>query len=166
MGQVPRIEELAEKKLVGMSKEMSRSNDKTADLWRAFMPRRKEVTGRVSDEYMSMQVYPDGPQQIADPMANFTKWAVVEVHQHDDLPESMAPYTLGGGSYAVFVHNGPATDLSTIVYIFQEWLPGSEYTLDDREHFELLAEGYDAFDANAREEIWIPVVAKNASKPI
>ena len=161
MGQVPQMIELAQKKLVGISRDMSRVDDKTPDLWRAFMPRRKEVVGRVSDEYMSMQVYPNGPQQIADPTANFTKWAVVEVQDHDHQPEGMAPYVLQGGTYAIFVHNGPATDMSTILYIFQEWLPASEYTLDDREHFELLPENYDAFDANAREEIWVPVGAKN-----
>ena len=62
MAQVPQIVELAAKKLVGISQEMSRLDDKTPDLWRAFMPRRKDVVGRVSNAYMSMQVYPNGPR--------------------------------------------------------------------------------------------------------
>jgi len=42
-------------------------------------------------------------------------------------------------------------------YIFGEWLPKSGYTLDDREHFEILFEGYNPVDSEATEDIYIPV---------
>ena len=109
---------------------------------------------------MSMQVFPNGASQVADPEAMFAKWAVVRVQEFESVPAGMKTYDLRGGLYAVFVHNGPATDLSTFFYIFQDWLPISEYSLDDREHFEALPEGYNALDPNAREEIWIPVRPK------
>jgi AraC family transcriptional regulator len=150
--------ELAPKLLVGMSLDMSRLDDRTGQLWGAFMRRRDEVTNRVTDEYISMQVYPEGVDQLADPAARFSKWAVVEVEDLDRVPDGMLAYTLQAGTYAVFEHNGPATDLSTIMYIFTEWLPGSsDFELDGREHFEILPPGYDARDPNAREQIWIPV---------
>lgn len=162
MRQQPKIVELAQKKLVGMSREMSRLNDKTAELWRAFMGRRHEVANRSNEDYISMQLFPDGPSQLSDPAATFAKWAVVEVDSLDSVPEGMTSYTLQPGMYAVFEHNGPASDLSTFMYIFTEWLPNSRaYELDDREHFEVLPPNYDALDPNAREEIWIPIKTKS-----
>ena len=158
MNRQPRIVELSPRQLVGMSLEMSRLDDKTGELWGAFMRRRDEVTNRVTNEYISMQVYRDGAAQLADPAARFSKWAVVEVEDLDCPPDGMLAYTLQAGTYAVFEHQGPATDLSTFVYIFTEWLPGSrDFELDDREHFEVLPPGYDARDPNAREQIWIPI---------
>ena len=160
MGQEPRFEHLESTKLIGISLEMSRADDQTPQLWRSFMPRRKAISNRTSQEYMSMQIYPHGPTQIADPSAMFTKWAVVQVENFDAVPEGMKTYTLNGGLYAVFQHTGPATDLSTVMYIFQEWLPRSDYALDDREHFEVLPSNYNALDPNAHEEFWIPVRQK------
>jgi AraC family transcriptional regulator len=162
MSQEPQIVESSPKKLVGMSREMSRIDDRTAELWGAFMPRRNDLTNRVSQSYISMQVFPDGSRQLSDPSARFTKWAVVEVEDFENVPQGMASYTLESGTYAVFEHNGPASDLSTFMYIFSEWLPNSSgYELDDREHFEVLPPDYDARDPDAREEIWIPVRMKS-----
>src|SRR5690606_7293055 len=96
--------------------------------------------------------------------AGFTKWAVVEVDDFENVPEGMASYTLQSGTYAVFEHTGPASDLSTFLYIFNEWLPSSNrYELDDREHFEVLPPDYDARDPNAKEEIWVPVRMRTQS---
>lgn len=164
MSQEPQIVELAQKKLVGMSLEMSRINDKTAELWRAFMGRRHEVANRADENYISMQVFPGGARQLSDPAASFTKYAVVEVDSFESVPEGMISYSLQPGMYAVFEHNGAAADLSTFMYIFNEWLPGSgTYGLDDREHFEVLPPDYDARDVNAREKIWIPVKRRDQS---
>lgn len=164
MKQQPRIIELTQKKLVGMSAEMSRINDKTAALWRAFMARRHEVANRSDQDYISMQVFPDGPRQLSDPAATFAKWAVVEVHSFESVADGMTTYTLQPGMYAVFEHNGPATDLSTFMYVFTEWLPGSDtYELDDREHFEVLPPDYDPRNPNAKEEIWIPIKLRKRS---
>jgi AraC family transcriptional regulator len=157
----PRIIDLGQRKLVGMSQEMSRINDKTGQLWRGFMERRQEIAGRVSQNFVSMQVYPRGPRQLAEPSATFTKWAVVEVESLESIPQGMQSYVLQPGTYAVFDHHGPASDVSTFVHIFNEWLPNSRtYALDDREHFEVLPPDYDAQDPNAREEIWIPIKSK------
>ena len=156
----PKIIVLAETHLVGMHKVMSRSADLTPDLWRSFMPRRTEVRHRSNSNFISMQIFPNGPAQVADPDASFTKWAAVEVSPDSNLPEGMQRYTLSGGLYAVFHHQGPATDISTFKYAFGTWLPGSAYTLDDREHFEVLPENYQPMNPDAEEDIWIPIVAQ------
>lgn len=160
MNEAPKLVTLPQTHLVGMNATMSRSDDQTPDLWRSFMPRRKEIDHRTNQNFISMQIYPGGPSQISDPQATFTKWAAVEVAPSGDTPQGMQRYELGGGLYAVFHHQGPATDLSTIMFIFQTWLPASDYRLDDREHFEVLPESYQPLDPNAFEDIWIPVAPK------
>lgn len=75
--------------------------------------------------------------------------------------DEMDTYVLKGGTYAVFTHVGPASAFKkSMQYIFEEWLPSSGYKIDDREHFELLEEGYNPMDENATEEIWIPIVKR------
>jgi AraC family transcriptional regulator len=154
----PRIENIQPRKLVGIRQEMSLAEDLTAQLWRSFMPRRHEVKNRASNEYISMQVYSSTAGQIFSPTTVFEKWAAVEVVSYDSVPLSMENYSLPGGQYAVFVHKGPASAApGTMQHIFGSWLPGSEYELDNREHFDVLPEGYDPLDEQAQEEIWIPI---------
>lgn len=163
MQQQPTIRELRPKKLIGMWQDMSRVNDKTRELWGDFSPRVGEIVNLTNEDKISMQVYPEGPKQLSSPMASFIKWAAVEVEDYDAIPLGMESYNLSAGTYAVFIHHGPASDLSTIIYIFTEWLPNSmEYELADREHFEVLPIGYSPVDPNATEEIWIPVRLKTS----
>ena len=135
---------------------MSLSDNKTPDLWRQFMPRRREVKNRVSKDFISLQNY--GENWDFSPAKRFEKWALVEVSSMTDVPDNMETYNLRGGKYAVFSHQGPAGEApKTMRYIFGEWLPKSKYTLDDREHFEVLPEGYNPMDSQATEEIWVPI---------
>ena len=80
-----------------------------------------------------MQVYSKSDEQLFSPTNVFEKWAVVEVSTHNDVPVGMESYSLPGGQYAVFIHNGPASAApKTMRHIFGKWLPDSEYELDDR----------------------------------
>jgi len=67
---------------------------------------------------------------------------------------------LPGGLYAVFDYKGSSNDPGIFQYIFGTWLPGSEYDIDDRPHFEVLGENYKTNDPNSEEEIWIPIRQK------
>lgn len=155
----PRIEMLKEKKLVGRRMEMSLVNNKTGELWRSFMPRRKEISNRVSEELLSMQVYDhNAGGSPFHPGTVFTKWAAAEVSAFSNIPEAMETYILEGGLYAVFLHKGAAsTGPATFRYIFETWLPQSAYALDQRPHFEILGDKYKNDDPDSEEEIWIPV---------
>ena len=53
----PRIEALAEKKLIGKRMIMSFSNNKTFELWKNFMPGRKEIQNSIGLELYSVQIY-------------------------------------------------------------------------------------------------------------
>ncbi len=152
----PRIEILSAKKLVGKRLKMSLAENRTFELWRNFMPRRKEIKNNLTADLFSMQVYEE--ILVYNPIAIFEKWAAVEVSDFEHIPEGMESYILAGGKYAVFQQKGHSTDV--FQYIFGTWLPNSDYELDNREHFELLGEKYKNNDPNSEEEIWIPIKEK------
>ncbi len=158
----PILRNLEQKKLIGKKLEMSYVNNRTGELWRSFMPRRKEITNNIGSELYSMQIY-NGvfDFQNFNPNDNFTKWAAVEVTDFEQIPENMESYTLKGGLYAVFTHKGSSLDFQrTFQYIFGVWLPNSDYQIDDREHFELLGENYKNESPDSEEEVWIPIKLK------
>ncbi|MEH0154051.1 GyrI-like domain-containing protein [Limibacter armeniacum] len=157
----PRIEMLSEKQIVGNKISMSFADNKTYKLWSGFMPRRKEITNSVNALLFSVEVYDPTYFNEFDPTKEFEKWAAVEVSDTSDIPEGMETLTLPAGKYAVFIHKGPASEgPRTYQYIFQTWLPNSEYLLDDRPHFALMGEKYKNEDPSSEEEIWVPIREK------
>ena len=158
----PRIETLSPKTLAGIHLRMSMADNKTGELWRSFMPRRKEIRNAVSNNLFSLQQYEPGSSITKfDANLAFEKWAAAEVSDEANIPAGMESLHLPGGLYAVFLHKGAAaTGADTFRYIFGEWLPLSEYEADDRPHFELLGEKYKNNDPESEEEIWIPVSKK------
>lgn len=158
----PRIETLREKKLVGKRLRMSFANDRTGELWRSFMPRRKEITNPVTTDLISLQVY-EKPLTYADfaPTTEFAKWALVEVPDFSSVPDGMEAFTLPGGLYAVFLYKGASSEFAEIFQaIFGTWLPSSNYLLDNRPHFEVLGAKYKNNHPDSEEEIWIPIRLK------
>jgi AraC family transcriptional regulator len=159
----PRIDTISEKKLLGKRMSMSLSNNKTRELWQSFMSRRKEIKNAIGTDLYSMQILDSSYFSNFNPAKEFEKWAVTEVGDFDNVPVGMETFILPTGLYAVFLHKGPASaGPKTFQYIFATWLPKSEYTLDNRPHFEILGEKYKNEDPDSEEEIWIPVKLKSA----
>ena len=156
----PKIQTLQPKKLVGLSTKMSLANNLTGQLWGQFGPRIASIQNRVSEDKISMQVYPSDYYARFNPTTEFTKWATVEVSSFDNLPEGLRTFELQGGLYAVFDYKGSSTDPSIFQYIFTEWLPKSYYVVDDRPHFEVLGPKYKNNDPDSEEEIWVPIREK------
>jgi AraC family transcriptional regulator len=158
---IPRIETLSEKKLVGKRVKMSFSDNKTGELWRGFMPGRKEISNVSGSELYSVEVYPPLFFNQFDPHAEYEKWAAIEVTDFDAVPDDMETLILPEGLYAVFVHKGPASaGPITYTYIFTTWLPGADFLLDSRPHFAIMGEQYKHEDPDSEEEIWIPIKPK------
>jgi AraC family transcriptional regulator len=153
----PRIEILKEKKLIGVRLTMSLANNKTGELWRSFMPRRKEIINNVSNDLISLQIYHANYFSAFNPSNGFEKWAAIAVSDYDNVPNDMETFILPSGLYAVFDYKGSSTDSSIFQYIFGIWLPKSDYILDNRPHFEVLGEKYKNADPESEEEIWIPI---------
>ena len=161
-----RIQNLEKKLLCGLYLEMSMANNRTQELWSSFMPLKKTIKNGIGSDLYSMQIYDKGADfKTMKPTSVFTKWAAIEVSDHSNIPDTVMPYVLNSGLYAVFIHKGLPQDFhKTFNYIFREWFPNAAYEIDQREHFELLPETYRPDDPMAEEEIWIPV--KNSINPI
>ena len=159
---IPIIKTIPEKKLVGKRIKMTLAENKTFELWRSFMPRRKEIRNTLTNDMFSMQIY--------DPSLDFKdfnletvheKWAAVEVSAFEAIPDELESFILAGGLYAVFLYKGNPNDFAeTFHYIFRKWLPASDYLLDTRPHFEILGEKYKNNDPDSEEEVWIPIKKK------
>jgi len=157
----PKIETSTEKKLVGKNMTMSYADNRIGQLWGSFMPRRKEITNSVTNDLISMVVYPPTHFTNFKPTNEFERWAAVEVANFDSVQEGMETFTLLSGLYAVFLYKGTSTDISNFYqHIFTVWLPNSDYVLDNRPHFEILGEKYKNNDPLSEEEIWIPIKTK------
>lgn len=153
----PKIEILPPKKLVGLNLKMSLANNLTGHLWGQFGPKIQAIQNRVSEDKISLQVYPPHYYEQFNPTTEFEKWALVEVNSFDTIPEGLQPFELQGGLYAVFDYKGSSADSSIFQFIFSEWLPNSKYLIDDRPHFEVLGPKYKNNDPDSEEEIWIPI---------
>lgn len=156
------IKILTEKKLIGKHIQMSFIENKTFQLWSSFMPRPKEIRNATDSNLYSLEVFSENHFDNFDGSKPFQKWAAVEVHDYENVPEEMETLIIPTGLYAVFIHKGPATEgHKTYHTIFAEWLPNSEYTVDDRPHFAVMDERYKKDDPDSEEEIWIPVKFRN-----
>lgn len=156
----PTIEQLESKKLIGISLRMNLIANQTGKLWGSFRPRAAEIKNRNTTDFISMQVYNPSYFKEFNPNNEFEKWAVTEVSDYDSIPNGMERFDLEGGLYAVFLYQGSSKDDSIFQYIYSQWLPNSNYLLDDRPHFEVLGSNYKNNDPNSEEEIWIPIREK------
>lgn len=156
----PQIKILLAKKLVGIHLKMSIAQNQTGKLWGTFMPRRKEITNTISSDFYSLQVFSPNHFQDFKVTNEFEKWALVEVEDFENIPAGMESFILEEGLYAVFNYKGSSNDPSIFQYIYGSWMPNSDYSLDDRPHFEILGKKYKNNDPESEEEIWIPIKEK------
>ncbi|SFR68356.1 GyrI-like domain-containing protein [Maribacter stanieri] len=157
----PRIVELKSKQLVGLNQEMSLVDNKTFELWKNFRQRSKNILNKSSQDFISLQIYPKGYFETFSPAKRFVKWACVEVDDNKSISTDFQSLNLEGGLYAVFDYKGTAESAPAFFqYIYGEWIPKSDYILDDRPHFEVLSDKYKNNDPASEEEIWIPIKAK------
>ncbi|MET2986391.1 GyrI-like domain-containing protein [Aureibaculum conchae] len=160
--QQSKIINIEDRKLVGLSIQTCLAENKTRELWQTFRPLVKEVSNTVNTDFYSLQVYDnDFGIKPFTPQTEFEKWAAVEVSNFDNIPKNLKSFILAGGDYAVFIHKGtPQQFHKTASYIYGEWLPKSNYQLDNRPHFEIIPENNKLDDPSAEEEVWIPIKLK------
>ncbi|WP_018343388.1 GyrI-like domain-containing protein [Cytophaga aurantiaca] len=154
-----RIELFTEKKMLGNSIQMSFAENKTTELWKNFMPKVKQLNLPANANLYSVELYSDITFfSNFNPAKSFVKWAAVEADKLSYPSSDLQTLIIPTGLYAVFIHKGPAVEgYKTYEFIFKNWLPQSDYVLDDRPHFALMGEKYKNNDPDSEEEIWIPV---------
>ena len=158
---IPKIELLNGMKLLGIKMQMSLGNNLTGNLWRTFMQRRKEINNVITNNMISMQIYPADYFVEFSTNKEFNKWAAVEVCDFENIPDGFEKYLLPEGLFAIFNYKGLNTDTTIFNYIYESWLPNSIYDLDNRPHFEMLGDKYKNNDPSSEEEIYIPIKLKN-----
>jgi AraC family transcriptional regulator len=157
---IDRVIYMDEKKLAGHRLPMSFSANRTAELWQKFMKQRKEITGAINSDLISMQIFPtDFNFANPDFSAVFIKWAAVEVNDFTEIPVDMETCIIPAGRYAVFHYQGhPGAAIPYFAEIFCKWLPEAGLSVDQRPHFEILGEKYKNNSPDSEEDIYIPVV--------
>ncbi|MEQ3691791.1 MAG: GyrI-like domain-containing protein [Flavobacterium sp.] len=156
----PRIKTILAKKTIGFSIKTTMANDQTVKIWQQLMPRLKEVKNAVSADLFSLQVYNGESFEEFTHTTEFTKYALVEVKNYDFIPEGFKKFEIPAGNYAVFIHKGTSTDFyNTSQYIYGEWLPKSNYKLDERPHFAIMGDKYLGHEnPESEEEVWVPII--------
>ncbi len=147
--------------IIGMKASMSFEtiSEDTGKLARQFMPRLKEVKNRVDNFTLSLQNHDNFDYNDIPPKRTFEKWIGVEVANINEVPENMETLTIKPGNYLVIDFKGAMQEfIKNWHYIHSQWLPNSDYELDNRPHFEKLSPNYSPMNAVNEEEIWIPVV--------
>jgi AraC family transcriptional regulator len=156
----PIVKIISDKYMIGMKSMTSLSQYNPFQLWHRFMPRRKEILHIVSAELFSLQVY-EAPLSFStfDEHSFFDMWAAVEVSTIEQIPIEMVSHTIKGGHFVTFTQMGSGVSLSdNFKDIYENWLPTSGYTVDDRTHFQVMGEKYKRNDPLSEEEVWIPIV--------
>nr|WP_298935597.1 GyrI-like domain-containing protein [uncultured Dyadobacter sp.] len=151
------IQQINDKKLIGIRATMSLKDYRVADLWRTFHVRRPQISNIVSPELFSLTIYNSQYFARFNPAIEFEKWAAVEVSDFSRVTDGWETCVLPGGLYAVFEYKGLSSNNSIFEYIYTSWLPQSGYILDDRPHVEVLGARYKNDDPESEELIWIPI---------
>jgi AraC family transcriptional regulator len=141
---------------------MSSHHNTTADLWGKFRPVSQQIKQRKGPQWFSIEVYPDLFFSAFDPVRTFEKWAAVAVENSTQtIPEEMEELLIEEGDYAVFTYRGSSDDVHHMYrFIYSEWIPQSEFDLDNRPHFAIMGANYKKEDPDSQEELWIPIRKK------
>src|ERR1700741_626757 len=102
----PEIKNITAKKLVGKHLSMSLSDNKTMSLFSDFIPKRFEIKNSIGPDIFCLKTYPSDYFRNFSPTATFEKWALMEVNDHNKIPEGMEPFNIPEGLYAVFHYKG------------------------------------------------------------
>lgn len=157
----PRFETLNEKKFAGKKLRMSFADNKTFEIWQSFMPRKNEIKNAIGGELYSIEIYPEDFFKTFSPIAEFEKWAAVEVENFENLPDEIKTLASPKGLYAVFTYKGKSSEVAKFYQnIFQDWLPNAKFSIDVRPHLAVMGEKYKNDSDDSEEEFWIPVKPK------
>jgi AraC family transcriptional regulator len=139
----------------------SMASQETSKLWRPFRQAIREKEGLSPTKFYSIGRY--GKEMTRGDFtvdSQFEKCAAI-TEAISSCPPDFEEIRLEGGLYAAFSHRGSIAKFQSTVHEFMmEWLPKSNYRLDDRAHFETFDETYDPFAEDSVELIHVPIIEK------
>lgn len=132
-----------------------------AALWSQLMPRRSEIKRMIDTSLYSIAIYDPNYFDAFQPERRFERWAAVRVDEGAEVPQGMQKLCVPSGQYAKFIHQGPIHKIQqTFDYIFDQWLPESEFTIDQRPHIAAMDERYNPGKESSEEDLFIPIRQK------
>lgn len=148
------------KKLIG-KRCTTNLNQNNFTFWQSFMLNKKKIKNAINLNIFSVEIYPAGYFENFISTNPFEKWAGLEVAEVDIKLSEFEVLTIPAGLYAIFLYKGKSSEaFSAFRYIFEQWLPQSNYQLDERPHFEVMGEAYLPNDENSEEELFVPIKMK------
>lgn len=157
------IHTINSKTLIGLHQVISIGNNTTSKLWNAFRKEQTLINNIKGNELYSIHIYPPNYFETFNPDLSFENWAAIEVENTENIPEGFEVLHLEGGLYAAFDFKGNHHEgAQAFDYIHREWLPKSDYQLDNRPHFEIIGDKYKIDGQNSEETMWIPIKLKTA----
>lgn len=157
----PKIVEMDEIKLIGMSCKTSLANNKVPELWQSFIPRMAEVPNRTNQSIALgvCQIESNFDFRDFGEDSVFTEISGVEVSNFNNVPEGMVTHTIPASKYTVFTHKGNVEGLKkTYDYIYGVWFPKQKYEIAQMDTFEYYDERFiSPEDPNSEMDIFIPI---------
>lgn len=154
----PRIVERGPFHVVGVRERFAPGHIEAIPLlWERFVPFAPELPNKVPDVLYGVCV--DGTDPAAEE-PGFEYTACSEVTTLDDIPEGMVGFTVPGGTFAVFTHRGPVSQLADSVRtVWRELLPAEGLKPTGAPDFELYDERFRGEEPDCEVDIYVPVVA-------
>ncbi len=155
----PRFEKLEPLLIVGLREPMTEQSAQTIpELWRQFAPYIDRIPCQIMGVSYGLCVHTSDSRN-----GLFYYMAGCAVSEFAELPPSLSPLIVPAHYYAVFSHDtGVVRIRETIDFIFDKWLPNSNYLHDNQSlhFFERYGKGYNPQTGFGDIEIWLPVTTK------
>jgi AraC family transcriptional regulator len=150
------IVDLPSQKLIGYSTEMSLAENTTKFLWeKAMIQFKKELK---VEHFYSVQEYPSNYFTNFSPSCKFRKWALADADLVGPWSNSEL-FILPGGTFAKFGIEDRSKAGFFFKWLYQEWLPNSEYKLREAPHFEVLPRLW-LQNVELSEQVYVPIAIK------
>jgi len=150
--------------LAGIRKHTKDGFHVIGETWGSLKERILEIKNRINDNIM--YGFEDYSEDFNHDPIQFYYMAAVEVSDDSDLPDGISVKRLPAAQYAVFTVNGNNSigEIGQAFrYIYDSWLPQSEYCLSDEimADFEYYDERWDCGSSTSQLDIYIPVIKMN-----
>ena len=153
-------------KVVGMKIHTSIKENQIPKLWNDFIVRMDELN-EVSVPDCSLGICLNETVTEFNENSTFDYLACRVVKDNSTVPTGMEYREIPAQLVAVFTHIGSLDSLSeTYVYIYDKWLPESEYKLIDADEIEWYDSRFKFGEKDSQMDIHIPIIKKDKEDDI
>lgn len=155
----PRFVTTKDIKLVGTLNTTTMQNLNFTQYWEEFFPLYNQAKHKNNEKFYGTMFWDAQGEMDMNSTINYMVGVPEKVIA--DPKEPWAKHTIKGGTYAVFTHRGPVENImETYIYIYQTWLPNSEYAERNGDQFEYYDERFIDKSPDSIVEIWVPIQKK------